>query len=46
MNTVNNGAGGDAPTKWEDFGLINQDGQFNCFVNVVIQAFWHLDYLR
>jgi hypothetical protein len=26
---------------YEDFGLINLDGQYNCFVNVVIQALWN-----
>jgi hypothetical protein len=24
----------------KDIGLINLDGQYNCFVNVVIQALW------
>ena len=30
----------------KDIGLINLDGQYNCFVNVVIQALWTSDIFR
>jgi len=28
------------------FGLTNRDGEFNCFLNVVLQALWHSDSFR
>ncbi|CDW73817.1 ubiquitin carboxyl-terminal hydrolase-related protein [Stylonychia lemnae] len=28
------------------FGLKNEDGQYNCYMNVVVQVLWHLDSVR
>jgi hypothetical protein len=30
----------------KDIGLINLEGQYNCFVNVVIQALWTSEIFR
>jgi len=31
---------------FDDFGVTNLDGQFNCFVSVVLQALWHSPVFR
>ncbi len=30
----------------QDFGLENKPGHLNCFLNVIIQALWHLKPMR
>ena len=30
----------------DEFGLSNRDGEFNCFLNVVLQALWHSEPFR
>jgi hypothetical protein len=35
-----------APTNIHHRGLTNETGQNNCFLNVTIQAFWHLGPFR
>lgn len=30
----------------DEFGLTNRDGEFNCFLNVVLQALWHSESFR
>ena len=29
-----------------EFGLNNEDGLFNCFLNVCIQSIWHVESMR
>ena len=31
---------------WLDFGLTNKDGEFNCFVNVILQALWNSESMK
>lgn len=27
-------------------GLVNREGEYNCFLNVIIQCLWHIDVFR